>query len=103
MYGPGSPLSALKHREVSSTITRHFSSVSFDRWAAANLHFSLDTSSGAPCSSGKSILRDTTSNGNSPVFRAARMARTSSSFFALPVTNTRRGLPARAMAAMCGR
>lgn len=57
IYTPGRPPRALKHRLVSSTMTGPLTI------PAAILHFSLDTSSGSPCSSGKSIFWAITSNG----------------------------------------
>mmetsp|Transcript_9701 Transcript_9701/g.22636 ORF Transcript_9701/g.22636 Transcript_9701/m.22636 type:complete len:235 (-) Transcript_9701:722-1426(-) len=54
---------------------------------AASRHFSAETISGSPWSSGKSIFSATISGSSTPALRCApRMARTSSSFLAFPVT-----------------
>eukprot|EP00964_Phaeocystis_antarctica_P038994 scaffold22303_cov67-Phaeocystis_antarctica.AAC.5 len=63
---------------------------------AASTHFCAEISSGSPCSSGRSIFCETTSNGNAPP--VLRMALTSSSFLALPVTKVTFGRPAVAIA-----
>mmetsp|Transcript_19559 Transcript_19559/g.54351 ORF Transcript_19559/g.54351 Transcript_19559/m.54351 type:complete len:243 (-) Transcript_19559:339-1067(-) len=84
MYGPGMPLSALKHREVSSVRTAP------PTRSAASLHFSAAISSGSPCSSGRSIFWFVMANGNGvPLLR---ICCTSSSFFLLPVTKVIVGL-----------
>ena len=77
MYTPGSPPSALKHSDVSSTSTGP------PTCCAARRHLARDTSSGSPCSSGRSSLAERSGNGH----LSPKMAVTSSSFFRLPVTN----------------
>jgi hypothetical protein len=90
IYGPGSPPSALKHNEVSSTMTGPPTSL------AASTHFCAEISSGSPCSSGRSIFCEMISTGNEPP--VLRIALTSSSFLALPVTKVTFGRPAVAIA-----
>ena len=65
---PGRPPNALKHRLVSSTRTGPLTN--FD----ARRHFSIDTSIGSPCNSGRSNFIETSSNGK----LSPRIATTSS-------------------------
>jgi hypothetical protein len=82
MYGPGMPLRALKHRLVSSVMTAAPLGTSL----SASRHFSRDTYTGSPCSSGKSIFWLTSVMSGT----SAKIFCTSSSFFLLPVTNVTR-------------
>mmetsp|Transcript_50782 Transcript_50782/g.124762 ORF Transcript_50782/g.124762 Transcript_50782/m.124762 type:complete len:218 (-) Transcript_50782:56-709(-) len=75
-YTPGRPPRALKHSDVSSTRTGPPTACS------AILHFSRATSSGSPCSSGRSSAR-----ASMRIDLRSSIWRTSRSFFSLPVTN----------------
>ena len=69
---------------------------------AARMHFCAEISSGSPCSSGRSIFCETICTGKSPP--VLRMALTSSSFLAFPVTKHTFGRPAvAAMLAVASR
>jgi len=70
----------LKQSNVSSHMTGPFVA------AAAMTHFSVAMSFGSPWSSGRSSAVFVIANGSAPLSPALRIAVTSSSFFALPVT-----------------
>ena len=77
-YGPGSPFSALKHKLVSSVSTAD------PNEAAAVMHFCRAISCASPWSSGRS--RSTWETRKGLRFSLARIALTSRSFLAFPVT-----------------